>query len=144
MNSTKKRSLTVVFCSLLLAAVVFFAPAFAKKAQARVKLNKTSLVMKEGDTYQLKVTGTKKKVTWKSTNKKAAAVSKKGLVTAVKAGKATIKAKTGGKTYKCKVVVKTESDYYKYNKKLLYKYLSKKKNRTVTYKVEVPDRKSVV
>jgi len=127
------RSLTLIFCTLFLSAAVFAAPMFAKKAQAKVKLNKTSLVMKEGDTYQLKVKGTKKKVTWKSTNKKVATVSKKGLVTAIKAGNATIKAKTGGRTYKCKVVVKTETGYSNYyRKKLFNKIISKKKRNNST------------
>ena len=46
-----------------------------------------------------------KKVTWKSSNKKIASV-KSGKVTGVKAGKATIYAKTAGKTLTCKVTVK--------------------------------------
>lgn len=71
-----------------------------------VKLNKTSLTMKKGKTYQLKLKNTSKKVTWKSTDKKVAAVGKNGKVAAKKKGNAVIKAVSGGKTYRCKVKVK--------------------------------------
>ena len=45
------------------------------------------------------------KIKWSSSNKKVATV-KKGVVFAKRTGKATIKAKYKGKTYKCKVTVK--------------------------------------
>lgn len=45
------------------------------------------------------------KIKWSSSNKKVASV-KNGVVKAKKIGKATIKAKYKGKTYKCKVTVK--------------------------------------
>ena len=60
-----------------------------------------------GSTTTLKVTGTNKKVTWSTSNKKIATVNGKGKVTAKKAGKATISAKVSGKKYSCKVTVKT-------------------------------------
>lgn len=72
---------------------------------AKVKLNQKTLYMSKGDKETLKITGTKKKVTWKSSNRKVATVSKKGKVTAKKAGKTTITAKVGGKKLKCKIVV---------------------------------------
>ena len=84
-----------------LAASVFAAP-----ASAAVKISKTSATLKVGQTLRLKVTGTKKTPTWKSSAKKIAAVSGKGVVTARKAGKATITAKVGKKKLKCVVTVK--------------------------------------
>ena len=49
----------------------------------------------------------KEKITWSSSNKKVATVSKSGKVTAKKAGKATITAKTSnGKKATCKITVK--------------------------------------
>lgn len=45
------------------------------------------------------------KATWKSSNPKIASVTSKGKVTAKKKGTATITAKVGKKTYKCKVTV---------------------------------------
>ena len=47
----------------------------------------------------------KTKATWKSSNPKVATVSSKGKVTAKKKGTATIPAKVGKTTYKCKVTV---------------------------------------
>lgn len=76
------------------------------EAAAKVKLNKASASIVKGKTLQLKLTGTKKKVTWKSSNKKVATVNSKGKVTAKGKGAATITAKVGGKTYACKVTVK--------------------------------------
>lgn len=52
---------------------------------------------------KLKIPGSKFK--WKSSNKKVATVSSKGIVTAKKKGKTTITAKKGKTTYKCKLVV---------------------------------------
>lgn len=85
---------------------------------ATIKLNKKSLTLKKGQSSTLKVTGTKKKVQWSSSNKKIATVSSKGKVTAKKAGTTYIKAKVNGKTLSCKVVVKnTTSSTKKSTKK---------------------------
>jgi len=52
---------------------------------------------------------TNKNVTWKSSNTKIAKIDSSGLITAIKAGKATITVTTvdGKKTAKCTVIVKT-------------------------------------
>lgn len=47
-----------------------------------------------------------KKISWRSSNKKVAAVTAGGTVKAVKSGTATITAKYKGKTYRCRVTVK--------------------------------------
>lgn len=58
-------------------------------------------------TKTLKVSGTKQKVTWKSSNKNIATVNKNGKITAKKLGTATITATVGSqKKYTCKVTVK--------------------------------------
>lgn len=72
-----------------------------------IKINKRAAVLKKGKTLQLKISGTKKKVVWKSSNKKVAVVNSKGKVTARGKGSCTIIAKVQGKTLKCKVTVKT-------------------------------------
>lgn len=72
-----------------------------------IKINKKAAVLKKGKTLQLKVSGTKKKVVWKSSNKKVAVVNSKGKVTARGKGSCTITAKVQGKTLKCKITVKT-------------------------------------
>ena len=65
--------------------------------QAAIKLNQKTLYLTPKKSYKLKIKGTKKKVTWKSSTKKVATVSKSGKVTAKKIGKATIVAKVKGK-----------------------------------------------
>lgn len=73
---------------------------------ATVKLNKKTLTLEVGKSATLKITGTKAKVTWSSSNKAIATVSTKGKVTAKKAGKATITATVNKKKYTCTVTVK--------------------------------------
>lgn len=73
---------------------------------ATVKISKKNATMYVGKTLKLKISGTKSKVKWKTSNKKIATVSKKGAVNAKKAGKVTISAVVNRKTYKCKVTVK--------------------------------------
>lgn len=74
------------------------------------KLNKTQLVLKVKQTANLKLSGTSRKVTWKSSKKSVASVNKKGKVTAKKQGSAVITASVGGKRYSCQVqVVKEEN-----------------------------------
>jgi len=62
-------------------------------------------LIKGGDNYTLKLTGTKAKK-FSSTNSRVATVNKKGVITAKKKGTATIKVKgADGKVYTCKVTV---------------------------------------
>lgn len=75
---------------------------------ASLKINKKKLTLTIGKSYKLKIKGSKKKVAWKSSSKKVATVTKKGKVTAKKAGKATITAKVNSKKFRCKVTVKTK------------------------------------
>lgn len=79
---------------------------------AKIRLNKTKVTIKVGQTYKLKVKGTKKKVKWTSSKKSVVSVSKKGKIKGKKKGKATITARVGKKKLKCKVkvVVKAATD----------------------------------
>ena len=72
---------------------------------ASIKLSKTSLKMKVGQSMQLKVKGTKKTVKWSVSNGKIVKVTKKGKVTAKKVGSAKVYAKVKGKKLTCKVKV---------------------------------------
>lgn len=69
-------------------------------------LNATKATITAGFKKTLKVDNTTEKVKWSSNKKSVATVSSKGVVTAVKAGKATISAKVGDTTLKCTVTVK--------------------------------------
>lgn len=75
-------------------------------AANKVKLNKTKLTVYIGKTAILKMEGTSKKVTWKSSDEKIAIVSSKGEITPKKTGKVIITAKVSKKSYKCTVTVK--------------------------------------
>lgn len=71
-----------------------------------VVLNTNSLTLKVGKTGTFKATGTGKKITWTSGNKKVATVDQKGKVTAKGAGTTKITMKVGKKSYTCTVRVK--------------------------------------
>lgn len=80
-------------------------------AYAKIKLNYTKTTLTVGKSRKLKISGTTKKVTWKTSNKKIATVTASGLVSAKKKGRTTISAKVGQSTYKCKVTVKNPNPY---------------------------------
>lgn len=87
-----------------------------------VKLNKTSLSLKVGETYTLTAsvqpsTATDKSVTWTSSNTDVATISSSGKITAKKSGTTTITVSTkdGDKKATCKVTVnpKVTTNYIK-------------------------------
>lgn len=79
-------------------------------------INKKTLSLQKGETYSLKINGTKQKVKWSSSDKNIATVNKNGKVTAKKAGSAKIFATVSNKKYICKLTVKANS-----NEKAVYK-----------------------
>ena len=93
-----------------------------------------------GQKTQLKVGGVKSnKIKWTSSNKKVASVSKKGVVTGVSSGNATIKGKYRGVEFKVKFTVLPSSK--KYNKLLceddnITIYLEKIENGKIFLKFE--------
>ncbi len=108
---------------LLVTVIVAFMP--MTNVSAATKINTTNKVIYVGSSYTLKVTGTKKTVKWSSNNKAVATVTSKGKVTAKSEGIATIKAKVGKKTYKCKVTAK-----YKFNRAEAIKNISYTTSKT--------------
>ncbi len=107
MERRKIKKIVVVALVLMMA----FAAA-PIKAQAAAALNTTSKTMSIGEKVTLRVYGATSKVKWSSSNKKVAAVTQSGQVTAKKAGTATIKAKVSKKTLKCKITVKKPAKTY--------------------------------
>lgn len=103
MKKMCKKFAIVLAAAILACGIANVNPA---TADAKAKLNKKKLALYVGNTYKLKVKGTKKKVKWSSNRKKVASVTKKGVVTAKKSGTAVITAKVGSKKYKCKVTVR--------------------------------------
>ncbi|MBQ7980692.1 MAG: cellulase family glycosylhydrolase [Oscillospiraceae bacterium] len=105
--------LSKVFAVLMAAFICISAMAVNVSAASKksVKLNKSKITLEIGDSYTLKKTVTgfsKYTVQWSSSDKKIAAVKSGGVVTAKKAGTATITMKIKGTKYKatCKVTVK--------------------------------------
>ena len=98
MKSRKKRLLAFVL--ILVLTISMSATAFAA-----VRISRKSITIAVNAPRWLHVDGTKKKVTWKSTNTKAVTVKQTGIITGRKAGKATVVAKVAGKSYRCAVTV---------------------------------------
>ena len=74
-------------------------------------LNKTSITIYTGKSYQLKLNGTQQKITWSSSNKSIATVNSKGKITAKKVGTTYVKAKVQGKVYSCKINIIKDVTY---------------------------------
>lgn len=73
------------------------------------KLNKTAVTLKVSQTYQLKLSGTNQKITWKSSNSKIVTVNKTGKLFAKSAGNATITAQVNGIRFVCKVKIQKKA-----------------------------------
>ena len=80
MKNIIKKSITTIF--ILAMTLTLVMPMTAQAATS--KLNKTKITVSVKESYQLKVKGTSKKVTWKSSNEQVATVSKNGKVTGKK------------------------------------------------------------
>jgi uncharacterized protein YjdB len=104
----KKRFISVIIVLALLAMLI---PMNVTEASSQLELNKTKAKICVNQVVKLKVTNSSSKVTWKSSNKKIATVSKSGKVTGKKVGTCTITAKVGKKSVKCKVTVRKHSWY---------------------------------
>ena len=109
-NKPKSRFKLLLIAMLILGISPVFSSALpgqvsVVEAATNVKLNKTKATLIKGQAVQLKLTGTKGKVVWSSSNKKVASVSSTGKVTARAKGTATITAKAGNKKYNCKIQV---------------------------------------
>ena len=126
MKSLKKITRIIALSLLLTVFSTTVVPCLNTTVQAAtISISKKTLSLKIGKTYPLKVTGTKKDITWKSSDKTVASVSKKGKVTAQKAGQAKITATVGNKKFTCTVTVKAytykvKESSFEYDGKKIY------------------------
>lgn len=133
-----KKRLILIVPIILLCLIVF-----TKQTDAgypTLNLTSDAKTISAGQKTQLKVCGVKaSKIKWTSSNKNVATVSKKGVVTGVSTGKATIKGKYRGIEFKVKFTVIESEKYYNL---LLAKddnvslYLEKIKNGKIYLKVK--------
>ena len=140
---TAKRVSTVVIC---IAMVFVCIGMTAEVHAAAVKLSKKSVSLDIDKSATLKVKGTKKAVKWSSSNKKIVVVSKKGKITAKKAGTATVYAKVASKKLKCKVSVRALTKYWSKSSapaKQLREYVAKVTNKKNTAFIPKNDRIAV-
>lgn len=90
---------------LLVSPGVIRIPGQISNVRAAVKINKSNIVLIKGQSKNLKITGTKKKVKWLSSNNSVATVNSNGKVTAKGKGKATITATVGNEKRTCTIDV---------------------------------------
>ena len=98
MKGIVKKIIVLTLCMALV--VGSFQTNVMAKRTPKPKLNKKNITIMMGKTSRLKLKNNKKKVKWRSLNKKIATVTKKGLVKGKSEGKTTIVAKVGKKKYK--------------------------------------------
>lgn len=108
----QKRISSMIVAFALACTLIFNSVPGEVMAASNPQLNKKNVTMAVGTKYTLRVKNLPKKakVTWTSSNKKRATVSKKGVVTAKKAGTVTIRSaiKQSGKKTKrltCKIKI---------------------------------------
>lgn len=120
----KRKKGLAILCIAAMAGSLFMQSAAGMAATKKVKLNKTKISLKEGETYKIKLkNGNKKaKVTWETSKKKVVKITQKSTkgktayakVKGLKAGKAKIRAvyRVGKKVKKlnCTVTVKKKGN----------------------------------
>lgn len=121
-----------------------------KTVPKRVSLNKETLTISAGKTYQLEETiypetASLTDVKWKSSNSSVVTVTSDGTIKAVKNGTATITCTTvNGKTAKCKVTVQTPTTGVSLNTQSVSIYETQTYKLTATVKPSGASNKSVV
>ena len=102
----KKRISLLLVWAMVLTLIGTVAPEQRSDAAGKVKISKSSLTLKVGQSKKLTLKNAKGKVKWSSLKKSVATVDKKGVVKAKKAGTAVIVATHMAKSYMCTVTVK--------------------------------------
>lgn len=102
-----KKNIFVFTVFIMITAFVYFG---FENTQAKVQISKKSIKMDVSTKHVIKLKGYNGKVNWKSSKPKVAKVNQKGIVTALKEGKATITAKIKKNRYKCVIIVKDKKN----------------------------------
>ncbi len=101
-----------LFLTAIIISVVMTLLPLQTEAKDKIYLNRTKITLNVGQTKKLSLISNKKnvkkKIKWTSENKKKVSVDRKGVVRALRSGKAKIMAKYQGKKYACIVVVKNK------------------------------------
>ena len=101
-----RRRLILALAVMASVAMIYGTSTEAAKKPTMVK----QIVMKVGEQKLITVKSTNKKVVWKCTNSKLVKVARKGkykaVIQAKKSGRTILRAKTGGSTLSCRVIVK--------------------------------------
>jgi GH25 family lysozyme M1 (1,4-beta-N-acetylmuramidase) len=101
---SKKRSFLLLLYALLAAFSILFLKGHVAHA---AKLNHTTLEVFTGGSDKLRLTGVDDSVKWKSKKPSVASVDEDGVVTGHKEGSCTVVASASGKTWQCKVTVRS-------------------------------------
>ena len=108
----RKLMSVLIICSMTFVSVGAAGFAGPVSAASKPALSRKTVTVKRGKTATVRLKNAKKKVVWKSSNSKIVKiVKKKGkyhstvTIKGLKKGKAYITAKTGKKSYRCKVIV---------------------------------------
>ena len=120
---------------IFLVAICMSAIMQTKSNAADIEISKTKKTLYVGAEFNLKITGTNKKITWTSSNKKVATVSSKGRVKAKKKGTTEITAKVGKQKLKCAIKVKNLPRESKKTKGVIYLTFDDGPSANITPKV---------
>lgn len=107
----------------------------------KVALDKKKANVTVGNTLRLKLKNASGPVVWKSKNKSVASVTPKGIVKGKKVGTTTIQASYQGKTYTCKVTVKSRfkaGTWYGYSNGGFYCRIFKVQGRKMRVSIRMP------
>lgn len=111
-------------------------------AAKQVKLNKSSLSLKAGNTSRLKLNNAEGKVTWRSSSPSTVSVSSSGLVKGKKLGKATVRAYYNGRVYSCRVTVNSlfkKAVWYGYSNGGYYFWVRSISGKTMKVSIHMPN-----
>ncbi len=118
---SKKRFFYVFVTVLTICTMLSSNVAYAATEKVLTLKNKTlTMYVGESKTLGISKNTTGSKLSFQSSKKTIATVTSKGVISAKKAGKATITVKAGSKTAKCTVTVKNRELILKYTTKQLY------------------------